>query len=163
MVSPNSCFLFFRIFQNFSKIFRFWLRGAAPQDPRFLAEGPKPPRTPPLNDRSSHLIEAAKRGRLDQMISFSAPLTTRGPPTTVRWPSDDRPPAVRQPSMVPMILRYLLFLPEPYRLLSTQRILHLLCLEYNLQHSVRNRSLHGSQRKSPLGLSGSDNVSITDV
>ena len=30
---------------------------------------------PPLNGRSSHLIEAAKRGRLDQMIFFSAPLT----------------------------------------------------------------------------------------
>ena len=25
---------------------------------------------PPLNNRSSHLIEAAKRGRLDQMIYF---------------------------------------------------------------------------------------------
>ena len=35
---------------------------------------------PPLNGRSSHLIEAAKRGRLDQMIFFSAPLTTRAPP-----------------------------------------------------------------------------------
>ena len=49
---------------------------------------------PPLNGRSSHLIEAAKRGRLDQMIFFSAPLTTRAPPTTV-WPprsnaADDR-------------------------------------------------------------------------
>ena len=64
-------------------------------------------RCPPLNGRSSHLIEAAKRGRLDQMIFFSAPLTTRAPPTTVRRPSDDRPPAVRQPSTVPMILRYL--------------------------------------------------------
>jgi hypothetical protein len=30
------------------------------------------------------LIEAAKRGRLDQMIFSSAPLTTRAPPTTVR-------------------------------------------------------------------------------
>ena len=35
---------------------------------------------PPLNGRSPHLIEAAKRGRLDQMIFFSAPLTTRAPP-----------------------------------------------------------------------------------
>ena len=34
----------------------------------------------PLNGRSSHLIEAAKRGRLDQMIFFSAPLTTLVPP-----------------------------------------------------------------------------------
>ena len=46
---------------------------------------------PPPNGRSSHLIEAAKRGRLDQMIFFSAPLTTRAPPTTVR--PDDRPNA----------------------------------------------------------------------
>ena len=35
---------------------------------------------PRLNGRSSHLIEAAKRGRLDQIIFFSAPLTTRAPP-----------------------------------------------------------------------------------
>ena len=88
----------------FFKYFRFWLGGAGPQPSRFLAGGAKPP---PLNGRSSHLIEAAKRGRLDQMIFFSAPLTTRAPPTTVRRPSDDRPPAVRQPSTVPMILRYL--------------------------------------------------------
>ena len=67
---------------------KFWLGGAAPQTPQFLAGGAKPPQTPPLNGRSSHLIEAAKRGRLDQMIFFSAPLTTRAPPTTVR-----RPPA----------------------------------------------------------------------
>ena len=39
--------------------------------------GALPPRPPPLNGRSSHLIEAAKRGRLDQMIFFSAPLTIR--------------------------------------------------------------------------------------
>ena len=48
MVSPNSCFLFFRIFQNFSKNFRFWLGGAAPQTPRILAGGASPPQTPPL-------------------------------------------------------------------------------------------------------------------
>ncbi|MEC8197922.1 MAG: hypothetical protein VX228_16985, partial [Pseudomonadota bacterium] len=46
------------------------------------------------------MIEAAKQGRLDQMPFFSALLTTRAPPTTVRRPSDDRPPAVRQPSTV---------------------------------------------------------------
>ena len=54
-------FLFFR---------KFWLGGAAPQTPRFLAGGAKPPQTLPLNGRSSHLIEAAKRGRLDQMLLF---------------------------------------------------------------------------------------------
>ena len=47
-----------------------WREGATPH----LRMGP------PLNGRSSHLIEAAKRGRLDQMIFFSAPLTTRTPP-----------------------------------------------------------------------------------
>ena len=40
---------------------------------------------PPLNGRPQHLIEAAKWGRLDQMIFFSAPLTIRAWPTsTVR-------------------------------------------------------------------------------
>ena len=39
----------------------------------------------PLNGRPQHLIEAAKRGRLDQMLLLSAPLTTRAPRTTV-WP-----------------------------------------------------------------------------
>ena len=52
----------------------FCLGGAAPQTPRILAGGPKPPQTPPLNGRPQHLIEAAKRGRLDQMLLFSAPL-----------------------------------------------------------------------------------------
>ena len=52
-----------------------WVEGATPH----LRMGP------PLNGRSSHLIEAAKRGRLDQMIFFAAPLTsTRAPPTTLR-------------------------------------------------------------------------------
>ena len=58
---------------------KFWLGGAAPKTPRVLAGGAKPPQTPLLNGRSSHLIEAAKRGRLDQMIFISAPLTTRVP------------------------------------------------------------------------------------
>ena len=70
---------------------KFWLGGVAPQTPQFLAGGAKPPQSPPLNGRSSHLIEAAKRGHLDQMIFVSAPLTTRAPPTTVR--PDVRPNA----------------------------------------------------------------------
>ena len=53
-----------------SKTNERWMRGVTPH----LRMGP------PLNGRSSHLIEAAKRGRLDQMIFFSAPLTTRAPP-----------------------------------------------------------------------------------
>ena len=41
-----------------------------PRPPGFWVVGQSPPRPPPLNGRSSHLIEAAKRGRLDQMIFF---------------------------------------------------------------------------------------------
>ena len=73
---------------------KFWLGGAAPQTPQFLAGGAKPPQTTPLNDRSSHLIEAAKWGRLDptsiKCFFFGAADDTRA--------NDDRPPAVRRPS-----------------------------------------------------------------
>ena len=48
---------------NFSNLFGFG------QTPQFLSGGAKPPR-PPLNGRPQHLIEAAKRGRLDQMLFF---------------------------------------------------------------------------------------------
>ena len=51
-----------------------------PPTPPVFGWGGKAPPDPPLNGRSSHLIEAAKRGRLDQMIFYSAPLTTRAPP-----------------------------------------------------------------------------------
>ena len=58
--------------------------GRCPPDLRFLSGGQSPPLCPPpdptLNGRPQHLIEAAKRGRLDHMISFLAPLTTRAPP-----------------------------------------------------------------------------------
>ena len=81
--------------RKFLKNIRFWLGGAAPQTPRFLAGGAKPPQTLPLNGRSSHLIEAAKRGRLDQMTFVcSALLTTWEPPTTSRRPSAGRPTTV---------------------------------------------------------------------
>ena len=50
--------------------------GRCPLDP---AEG----QTPTLNGRLQHLIEAAKRSRLDQMLFFSATLTTWAPPKTV--------------------------------------------------------------------------------
>ena len=50
----------------------------------FLLRGAQSPQTPPLNGRPQHLIEAAKRGRFDQMLFFSAPLTTLAPSTTVR-------------------------------------------------------------------------------
>ena len=69
----------------------FWLEGAAPQTPRFLAGRAKPPQAPPLNVRPSHLIEAAKQGRLDQMIFFSAPLTIRVALTINTGAADDRP------------------------------------------------------------------------
>ena len=58
-----------------------WVEGATPH----LRMGP------PLNGRSSHLIEAAKRGRLDPIILFfGADDDTRA--------ANDRPPAVRRPS-----------------------------------------------------------------
>ena len=90
--------------------------GRCPPDLPIFGWGAKPPQTPPLNGRSSHLIEAAKRGRLDQIIFFSAPLTThappgrpagrlaerpagrrlttRAPPTTVRRPTGPWPPQI---------------------------------------------------------------------
>ena len=62
------------------KYFSVLAGGRCPPDPPVFGWGGKAPPDPPLNGRSSHLIEAAKRGRLDQMIFFSAPLTTRAPP-----------------------------------------------------------------------------------
>ena len=47
----------------------------------FWLGGQIPPRTLRLNGRPQHLIEAAKRGRLDQMLFISAPLTIRAPLT----------------------------------------------------------------------------------
>ena len=63
--------------------------GRCPPDPPVFGWGGKAHPDPPLNGRSSHLIEAAKRGRLDQMIFFSAPLTIRA--------ADDRPPTRSTP------------------------------------------------------------------
>ena len=62
-----------------------WVEGATPH----LRMGP------PLNGRSSHLIEAAKQGRLDQMFFFLGAAdvdtgTADDCPTTVRRPSDNR-------------------------------------------------------------------------
>ena len=74
-------------FENFS----FLAGGRCPPDPPVFGWGGKAPLDPPLNGRSSHLMEAAKRGRLDQMKFFSVPLTTRAPSTTVR--PDVRPNA----------------------------------------------------------------------
>ena len=62
----------------------------------------KPPQTPPLNGRPQHLIEAApihlieaaNRGRLDQMLFFGAADDT-GAADDRRRPADDRPPAGR--------------------------------------------------------------------
>ena len=73
-----------KIFQKLKKKNRkIWLGGAAPQTPRFLAGGAKAFQTPPpLNGRPQHLIEAAKRGRLDQMIFFLGAADNTGPPTT---------------------------------------------------------------------------------
>ena len=69
--------------EKFYKNFGFDWGALLPRHPGILAGGAKPP-DPLLNGRPQHLIEAAKRGRLDQMLFFSAPLTTRAPSTTVR-------------------------------------------------------------------------------
>ena len=61
----------------FQKMFGFGWGALSPRPIEFLLGGD--PRPPPLNGRSSHLIEAAKRGRLDHFCFFSAPLTTRAP------------------------------------------------------------------------------------
>ena len=56
---------FFEFFSIFFETFqKFWLGGAAPRPSAFWLGG----QIPPLNGRSQHLIEAAKQGRLDQMI-----------------------------------------------------------------------------------------------
>ena len=77
----------FRIFFRY-----FWL-GLPPRTLRFWAGGGIDARPDPhsLNGRPQHLIEAAKRGRLDQMIFFSAPLTTRAPPRRPAGRPAERP------------------------------------------------------------------------
>ena len=73
-----------------SKFFVFGWGALPPRPAEFWLGGQSRPR--PLNGRPQHLIEAAKRGRLDQMLFFSAlwtiraPLTTWAPQTTVRQP-----------------------------------------------------------------------------
>ena len=52
---------------NFFRNFSILAGGRCLPDPPVFGWGGK---APPLNGRSSHLIEAAKRGRLDQMIFF---------------------------------------------------------------------------------------------
>ena len=65
---------FLRIFfQKFSKNIHFtsnfgW--GRYPPDPPVFGWGANAPQTLPINGRLQHLIEAAKRGRLDQMLFF---------------------------------------------------------------------------------------------
>ena len=66
--------------RKFFKKISVLAEGRCPPDPPNFGWGAKAPPDLPLNGRSSHLIEAAKRGRLDQMIFHSAPLTTRAPP-----------------------------------------------------------------------------------
>ena len=52
------------------------MRGRCRPDPAVFSWGAKHPQTAPLSDRSAvlheHLIEAAKRGRLDQMLFWGA-------------------------------------------------------------------------------------------
>ena len=80
---------FHKIFGNFSILVGWLQRPARP--PGIFGWGGKALPDLPLNGRPQHLIEAAKRGRLDQMIfsvplTIRAPLTTRAPVTTVRRP-----------------------------------------------------------------------------
>ena len=115
--------IFFRFFFEFLR--KFWLGGAAPQTPQFLAGGAKPPQNPPKRSSAAfdrggqtgpprsnafwgesfgspwHVSEAAKRGRLDQMIFFGAVDDTGAADDT--GATDECPPAVRQPSTVPML------------------------------------------------------------
>ena len=98
--SKKHLFLFFFVFRKI-------LAGRQ----QFLAGGSTPPQTPPLNGRSSHLIEAAKRGRLDQMPFCSVPLTTRAPlttqalPTTIQHNHDPYGPSVLTTQCVHMKTR----------------------------------------------------------
>ena len=83
-----------------------------PRPPGFWLEA-KPPQTPRSLKRLFVTFDrGGQTGPPRSNDCFFRPLTTRTPPTTIRRPSDDRPPAVRQPSTVPMVLRYLLFLPD---------------------------------------------------
>ena len=59
-------------FFHFFRFFDFGWGALPPRPPGFWLGGQSPLRRLPLNGRSSHLIEAAKRGRLDQMIFFDA-------------------------------------------------------------------------------------------
>ena len=52
--------------------------GHCPPDPPVFGWGGKAPPDPPLNGRPQHLIEAAKRGRLDQMLFLFGAADDRG-------------------------------------------------------------------------------------
>ena len=85
---------------------KFWLGGTAPQTPQFLAGGGQsPPSTPPLKRSFVTFDRGGQTGppRSNDFF-FGAADDTRA--------ADDRPPAVRRPSTVPMVLRYLLCLPD---------------------------------------------------
>ena len=56
------------IFRNFLKIFRFWLGGADPQTPRFLAGGAKPPQ--PKTGGSGGQRPPAKIGKKNNFFFF---------------------------------------------------------------------------------------------
>ena len=60
--------------EKFSKIFQFWLGGAAPQTPQILAGEAKPPQDPPLTGLAGGLPPPGPPA------FFFSPLTTRAPP-----------------------------------------------------------------------------------
>ena len=120
------------------KFFSVLAGGHCPPDPQFWAGGAKPPQTPPLNDRSSHLIEAAKRGRLDQMIFFSAPLTTRAPLGRVRTGlTSGRTPEHFCDAI--FFKNFLRLSPDPRRFLTKIRTVHVKSLLFPPAH--RNQTL----------------------
>ena len=97
---------------------------------------------PPLNGRSSHLIEAAKRGRLDQIIFFSAPLTTRAPPGRPA-----RRPAER-PARRPLTTRA----PPPTVLTKKEDIVLMITLELRVKGNARGRNGRSGSKLSKKGL-----------
>ena len=73
----------------------FLAGGRCPPDPPVFGWGGKAPPDPPLKRSFVTFDRGGQTGPPRSNDFFSAPLTTRAPPTTVRRPSDDRPPAPR--------------------------------------------------------------------
>ena len=99
----------------FFKYFLVLAGGRRPPGPSVFGWGGKAPPDPPLKRSFVTFDRGGQTGppRSNDFF-FGAADDMRAGPTTVRRPSDDRPLAVRQQSTVPTVLRYLLFLPDPF-------------------------------------------------